>query len=192
MWTEFLSQCEDISFIIWFSGPYCDSHLKGQSKNLQYIHVRIFSQILDICWVTQSSFWPRLWLTFEGLKRKFAVRSRSNFFSNLGHFSISFNPIFYSHFKNIIFFQIGPKLTFLRCFFHGTIFLAEEFLLSQKKFNTMWIDCEKNSDVIWYCVSQCERNSTHIVAHIVRRLWGILWVEMNTLNILIWIWNLNL
>ena len=36
----------------------------------------------------------------------------------------------------------------------------------------MWIDCEKNSDVIWYCESQCERNSSHIVTHIVRRLWG--------------------
>ena len=35
LWAEFLSQCEDISFIIWFSGLDCDSHLKGKSKNLQ-------------------------------------------------------------------------------------------------------------------------------------------------------------
>ena len=35
----------------------------------------------------------------------------------------------------------------------------------------MWRYCEKNSDVIWYCESQCERNSFHIVTHIVRRLW---------------------
>ena len=35
----------------------------------------------------------------------------------------------------------------------------------------MWRYCEKNSDVIWYCESQCERNSSHIVTHIVRRLW---------------------
>ena len=35
----------------------------------------------------------------------------------------------------------------------------------------MWRYCEKNSDVIWYCESQCERNSAHIVTHIVRRLW---------------------
>ena len=41
----------------------------------------------------------------------------------------------------------------------------------------MWRYCEKNSDVIWYCELQCERNSSHIVTHIVRRLW----VEMNTL-----------
>ena len=53
---EFLSQCEDISFIIWFSGPDCDSHLKGKSKNLQYISVQIFSQILDICWIYSIQF----------------------------------------------------------------------------------------------------------------------------------------
>ena len=35
----------------------------------------------------------------------------------------------------------------------------------------MWRYCEKNSDVMWYCESQCERNSSHIVTHIVRRLW---------------------
>ena len=49
-------------------------------------------------------FRPRLWLTFEEQKRKFAVRSRLIFFSNFGHFSASFNLVFYSHFKNIIFF----------------------------------------------------------------------------------------
>jgi len=26
----------------------------------------------------------------------------------------------------------------------------------------MWIDCEKNSNVTWYCESQCELNSFHI------------------------------
>ena len=45
----------------------------------------------------------------------------------------------------------------------------------------MWRYCEKIPDVIWYCESQCERNSAHIVTHIVRRLW----TEMNTLNILL-------
>ena len=35
----------------------------------------------------------------------------------------------------------------------------------------MWIGYEKNSYVIWYCESQRERNSAHIVTHIVRRLW---------------------
>ena len=117
-------------------------------------------------------FRPRLWLKFKGQKQKFAVRWRWNFFPNFGHFSSSCNPVFYPHFKNIIFLKIESKLTSLRCFFNRTIFLAEEFLLSQKTFNKMWIDCEKNSDVIWYCESQCERNSSHILTHNVRRLWG--------------------
>ena len=56
LWAEFLSQCEDISLIIWFSGPNCDSYLKGKSKNLQYVRVQIFSQILDICWVHSIQF----------------------------------------------------------------------------------------------------------------------------------------
>ena len=56
LWAEFLSQCEDISLIIWFSSPVCDSHLKGKSKNLQYVRVPIFPQILDICWVHSIQF----------------------------------------------------------------------------------------------------------------------------------------
>ena len=50
----------------------------------------------------------------------------------------------------------------------------------------MWRYCEKNSDVIWYCESQCERNSSHNVTHIVRRLWENCewrWIP------LIWIWK---
>jgi len=129
------------------------------------------------CFSFHLVFRPRLWLTFEEQMEKFAVHSRSNFFSNFGHLFSPFNPVFYFHFKNINFFEIRPKLTFLRCFFHGTIFFVEEFLLSQKRVIKMWIDWEKNSDNIWYCESQCERNSSHIVSHIVvRRLWG----EMNT------------
>ena len=93
LWAEFLSQCEDISLSIWFSGLDCDSHVKGKNKHLQYIPVWIF-------------------------------------FSNFGHLFSPFNPVFYFHYKNINFFEIGPKLTFLRCFFHGTIFFAQEFLLS--------------------------------------------------------------
>ena len=48
--------------------------------------------------------------------QKFEVRSRSNSFSNLGDFISPFNPVFYSHFKNINFFEIRQKLTFLLCF----------------------------------------------------------------------------
>ena len=39
-----------------FSGPDCDSHLMGKSKNLQYVRVWIFSQILGICWVHSIKF----------------------------------------------------------------------------------------------------------------------------------------
>ena len=56
LWAEFLSLCEDISFIIWFSCPYCDSQLKGKRKNLQYIRVQIFSQILEILVVHSIQF----------------------------------------------------------------------------------------------------------------------------------------
>ena len=60
LWVEFLSQCEDISLIIWFSGPNCESHLKGKSKNLQYFCVQIFSQILDICLVHSIHFFTHI------------------------------------------------------------------------------------------------------------------------------------
>ena len=113
LWTEFLSQWEDISLSIWFSGPDCDSHLKGKSKNFQYVRV-------------------------------------PSFLSTFGHLFSPFNPVFILISKKF-FFEIGPKLTFLRCFFHGIIFFVEEFLLSQKIVFKMWINCEKNSNVIWNC-----------------------------------------
>ena len=49
-------QCEDISLIIWFSSLDRDSNLKGKSKNLQYVRVQIFSQILDILVVHSIHF----------------------------------------------------------------------------------------------------------------------------------------
>ena len=49
--------------------------------------------------------------------------------------------------------------------------LRKNFLLSEKMVTKIWRHCEKNSDVIWYCESQCDRNSSHIVTHIVRRMW---------------------
>ena len=60
--------------------------------------------------------------------QKFEVRSRSNFFSNFGDFIGPINPVFHFHFKNIILFEIGPKLTLLSNISNGTIFLEEEFL----------------------------------------------------------------
>ena len=38
------------------SGQDCDSHLKGKSKNLKYVRVPIFSQILDILVVYSIQF----------------------------------------------------------------------------------------------------------------------------------------
>ena len=104
-------------------------------------------------------------------KAKICSTFAFDFFSNFEHLFDPFNSIFYFHFKNTNFFEIWPKLTLLRCFFRGTIFSVEEFLLSEKMVTKMWRYCEKNSDVIWYCESQCERNSSHIVTHIVKRLW---------------------
>ena len=163
--------------------PKCDSHYVRVTLSNWACSLRVFicicpnivRGILVTMWRYFSYhlvFWPKLWLTIKGQKQKFAVRLHSNFFSNFGHFSRPFNPVFYFHFKNIIFFKIGQKLTFLQCFFHGTIFLAEKFLLSWKMFNKMWIYCEMNSHVIWYCESQCERNSCHILTHILSELWG--------------------
>ena len=117
-----------------------DDHNESDSKptqllsvNLNVSHTTLWAEFLSQCEdisLIILFFWPRLWLTFEGRKWKFAVRSRSIFFSNFGHLLSPLNPVLYFYFKNINFFKIAPKLTFLQCFFHGTIFLAEEFLLS--------------------------------------------------------------
>jgi len=91
-------------------------------------------------------FRPRLWLTFIGQKQKFAVHSRSNFFSNFGHLFSAFNPILYSHFKNI-YFEIGPNLKFLRCFFSMELFSLRKnsFFLGKwlSIVNWLWEDYEK-------------------------------------------------
>ena len=99
------------------------------SKNLQFLDSVMFDCFFKQCnicprhcernschnlktFLLSSGFPARLWLTFEGQKQKFAVCSRSNFFSNFEHFSSSFNPGFYFHFKNINILKIGQKLTF--------------------------------------------------------------------------------
>ena len=56
--------------------------------------------------------------------QKFKVRSRSNFFSNFGDFTGSFNPVFHFHFKNINFFEIGPKLTLISNIFQWNYFFG--------------------------------------------------------------------
>ena len=124
------------SFLCWFKNSK-NVFLQAFSR---FLTIRVFicicpsivSGILVTMWRHFSYhlvFRPSLWLTFEGQKQKFAVRSRSNFFSNFGHLFSPFNPVFYSHFKIINYFEIRPKLMFLWCFFHGTIFFAQKFLL---------------------------------------------------------------
>ena len=56
LWVEFLSQCEDISFIIWFSGQSCDSHSKGKTEIFIMFAFEFFSQILDIFLVYSIQF----------------------------------------------------------------------------------------------------------------------------------------
>ena len=141
------------------------------------------SGILVTMWRDFSFYlilWSRLWLTCEGQKKSFAVRWRSNFFTNFGHFLGSFNPVFYSYFKNIGNFKIGPKLIFLRCFFHGTI-ISSVLEYSSRNVNRLWEDFQGHLllwGTIWeeFC-SQCDSHCEEIV----RRLW----VEMNNLNLVI-------
>ena len=55
LWAEFLSQCEDISLSIWFSGPDCDSHVKGKTKICSTFSVDFISNF-ELGWFIQSSF----------------------------------------------------------------------------------------------------------------------------------------
>ena len=128
-------------------------------------------------------FRPRLWVTFEGQKQKFAVRSRSNFFSNFGHLFCPFNPVFYSHFKNTnswIFWN-WTKIDVFTMFFPWNYFLCRRipsFLENGKQnVKVLWDDFRCHL-ILWvtmwveffsHCDSHCEK--------IVRKSW----VEMNTL-----------
>ena len=56
LWAEFCSQCEKISDFIWSLPHFAGHNEEGKSKNLQYVGVRIFSQILDIFVVHSIQF----------------------------------------------------------------------------------------------------------------------------------------
>ena len=103
-------------------------------------------------------------------KRIFLQNIDVQFFpSNCGHFISVFHPVFYFYFKNTKKFKIGPKLTVLvMFFFQGTIFFEAEIHLYQKIAPELQIDCEKISEVISFCETQCEKNSSHNVSHITR------------------------
>ena len=106
-------------------------------------------------------FRPKLRLTPEGQNRNFQYVCVRIFPQILDIFLVYSIQFFFSHFKNINFFEIGPKLTFLQCFFCGTIFSAEEFLLSEKMVTKMWRYCEKNSAHIVTQNIRWHRNYSH-------------------------------
>jgi len=103
-------------------------------------------------------------------KQKFEVRSHSNFFSNFGNFIDSFNLVFHSHFKNIIFFVIGPKLTFLSNVFKWNYFFGRgipSFL------ENSYLECEENVRAFLSSF----RLVPHNVSGIPPTLWPTMWQE---------------
>ena len=77
----------------------------------------------------------------------------------------SIQSSFLFSFQKYKFFWNRTKIDVFTMFFPWNYFLCARI---PSFVNKMWRYCENNSDVIWYCESQCERNSSHIV----RRLWG--------------------
>ena len=67
-----------------------------------------------------------------GAKEIFRRTLSLNFLWNFGHFIDPFNLVFYSYLKSIEIFKIGPKLTFLQYFFHGTIFSRKNLIFLWK------------------------------------------------------------
>ena len=131
LWAEFLSQCEDISLIIWFSGPDCDSHLKGKSKILQYVRVQVFSQILALVESFQSSF------LFSFQKYKFFWnRTKIDVFT-------MFFPLNY--------FLCGRISSFLENGEQNVKVLWEEFRCHLILWVTMW------AEFFSHCDSHCEK-----------------------------------
>ena len=84
----------------------CERQSRGKSK-----WSRKTSHNVAGMWRLCELKWRRL-LLLTKWKEKSKICS-SNFFSNFWHFICPYNPIFHFHFKNIIFFVIGPKLIFL-------------------------------------------------------------------------------
>ena len=117
---------------------------------------------------------PRLWLTFEGQEQKFAVCLRSNFYFNFGHFLGLFNPVFYFHFKNIIFFlKSNQNLRFYNVFSLVLFSLQKNSFFMRK-----WLPkCEgivrripMSSDIV-----------SHNVSGILLTLWLTLWEDCESI-----------
>ena len=110
------------------------------------IVTHIWREKAKICSTFAFEFFPKFWTFVESIQSSFLFS-----------------------FQKYIFFWNRTKIDVFTMFFPWNYFLCARFSFF---LNKMWRYCEKNSDVIWYCESQCERNSSHIVTHIVRRLWG--------------------
>ena len=102
-------------------------------------------------------------------KAKICSTFAFEFFLKFWTFVGSIQSSFLFSFQKYKFFWNRTKIDVFTMFFPWNYFLCARI---PSFLNKMWRYCENNSDVIWYCESQCERNSSHIVTHIVRRLWG--------------------
>ena len=121
----------------------CPPHCERNSAH----NVRRFPPPFSLC--------PTLLVITWKANQKIAVRIRSNFFSNFDHFYSPFNPVFYFELKNIKIFKIEPKLTFLHDVFLWNYFFGESipnFLPGMRG------ECEKFSEFIQTCPSQCGQN----------------------------------
>ena len=117
--------------------------IKSCHKYFRKVYWNILRVFICICPNIVRGILVTMWRYFSSLlvfpaqilthnwraKAKICSTFAFEFFSNFGHFSSLFNQVFYFHFKNMNIFKFEPKLTYLQCFFHRTIFLAEEFLL---------------------------------------------------------------
>ena len=180
LWVEFGSQCKKIS-------DFVGHNVEGKSKNLQYVGVPTFSQILIIVIVHSIQFrgarrWP---LKYSEDKRFFCPNSVKFcrifkiFFSwKLEKILISQNlvkpclhvfistgapAVFYLELKNVKIFKIEPKLTFLHNVFSWNYLFGgriSNFLPGMWEVFQVHLDL---SLTMWaefqpHCGSQCGRN----------------------------------
>ena len=116
------------------------------SQRMLCIYSLTCPKTLLACWMRlHLDLASTLWLTMWTAKAKFAVRWRSNFFSNFDHFYSPFNSVFYLELKTIKIFKIEPKLMFLHDVFSWNYFfggMIPNFLPG------VWRECEKFSEFI--------------------------------------------
>ena len=86
-----------------------------------------------------------------------------NFFLNFGDFIDPFNLVFHFHFKNIFFFEIGPKLTLLSNIFKWNYFFGGGIPLECEEIETTFLSSF--------------RLVPHNVSGIPVTLWLTMWTE---------------